>query len=170
MGIFEIFGLIFLALISISFVLLVIGIIRKVGYLKNTDNKIKVRNKNTALYYVWIFLSLFNIFNVFMQMTTASEQGDLSRERGYCYFAAVWIMFLIYFVFMLCFGRYSYISENYIITLDLFNSKKSKENCRYKISVYSVEIYYKNRQWKCEIIDSKEELTEMLENNYKIYE
>ena len=68
--------------------------------------------------------------------------------------------------------RSAYITENKIIMLDVINARKSKENCRYKISGYSVEIYYKKLKtpWKYEIIDNKDELTEMLENNYVQYE
>lgn len=172
MGIFEIFSIIFLILVAVMLLMLIMGLISKIVGIKKADKKIKVKTQNRAVMYIWLGLSAFNAFNMFMQMTTAAERGELSRERAYLFFGITWIMFFIYSLLMIIFGRYAYITENKIIMLDVINARKSKENCRYKISGYSVEIYYKKLKtpWKYEIIDNKDELTEMLENNYVQYE
>lgn len=168
MGFFEIFSIIFLVIVFSLLIMIIMGVISKSVNLKKAEKNIKVKSKNMAVAFTWLGLSAFNTFNMFMQMTTAAERGEFSRERAYLFFTITWILFFIYSLIMIVFGKYAYITENKIIMLDVIRSGKCKQNCRYKINGESVEIYWKKLKtpWKYEIIENKDELTKMLENNY----
>ena len=171
MGFFEIFSIVFLILSAVILFMIIMGLISKTVCIKKADKKIKVKAQNRAVMYMWLGLSSFQIFDMFVQMAKAAERGELSRERDCMFFAVAWIMFFIYCLLMIIFGRYAYVTEEHIIIADVIRAWKSKDNCRYKINGETVEIYYKklNTPWKFDIIESKDELIEMLGNNYFKY-
>lgn len=172
MGFMEIFGLIAM-FIGIDFLIWIFASgICKINHQKHTDNKIKIKKQSMGLYYAWLILSPFNTFNMFMQMSTASERGDLSREKAYFYMGIYWLMLTVGWLIMVIFGRYGYVSENYIIIYDIYKTKLNHDDCRYKIIDDTLEIYYKKREvpFKYRIVEKREELIKMLDDNYKPYE
>lgn len=172
MGFMEIFGFIAMLFGIVLFIRFIIIVIFKINYLKNTDNRIRVKRQSMGLYYGWLVISPINVVNMFMQMSTTSEIGNLSREKAYLHIGIFWIMMTAHWLVYVIFARYAYISENYLITHDVDRIKLNHDNCKYRISGDILEIYYKKNKvpYRYLITEKREELLKILNENYKPYE
>ena len=85
MGFMEIFGLTAMIFGIIFITGLSVNAVRKINKQKHTENKIRVRKQSMGLYYGWLVIATFNTLSMFMQMSTASEIGNSSREKAYLY-------------------------------------------------------------------------------------
>lgn len=172
MGFMEIFGLTAMIFGIVFITGLFINAVRKINKQKHTENKIRVRKQSMGLYYAWLVIAPFNTLSMFMQMSTASEIGNSSREKAYLYMGIFWALFTVGWLMMTIFGKYGYVSEDYIMIYDVNKINLSCNDCRYKIDDDVLEIYYKKNKtpYRCFITENREELLKILNENYQPYE
>lgn len=172
MGFMEIFGLIAMLFGIMLFIRFIIIVIFKINYLKNTDNSIRVKRQSMGLYYAWLVIAPFNTLSMFMQMSTASEIGNSSREKAYLYMGISWVLLTVGWFMMSVLGKYGYVSEDCIMIYDVNKINLSCNDCRYKIDDDVLEIYYKKNKtpYRYFITENREELLKILNENYKPYE
>lgn len=96
MGFYEIFSIIMLVLTVGFLIWITARIIKKSQYVRNTGNKIRLKNTAYNANYTWIILAPMNLLNIFAQIEKSSVQGNPARERCYIYLAICYIILLIF--------------------------------------------------------------------------
>ena len=146
MGVFEIISIIMLVLTVGFSIWTITKIIKKSRYVKNIENKIRLKNKTFNASYIWIILLPLNLLNIHLQIEKFSAQGNLSRERCYIYLGICYIILLILFFIVYVSGRYSYISENCFISSDFNKISLDNSALTYRTDNDILEIYYKENK------------------------
>lgn len=171
MGFMEIFGLTAM-IFGIAFIIwqFICGIC-KMKMKKQIENKIRVKNKRMGIYYAWLVIALFNTLNMFMKIASHIAKGNETDATDYFFFGILWILITIGYLMIVIFGKYGYISEDCIIIYDVSKISLNRDDFQYKISDDILEIYYKNNKtlYKYRIIENREELLNILNENYKPY-
>lgn len=128
--------------------------------LKNND-KIKLKDLGITYLLIWSVISLCNIPVILHQ---------ISDSAAYILF---WVILNIYIIMIVFSNKYCYITDDEIIRNDILTGHTlKKEKIRYKIDGDSLLLYYGSRinPMKFRIIEQKDELTEMLGENYRQYD
>ena len=171
MGFMEIFGLMAMIFGIIFITGLSVNAVRKINKQKYTENKIRVRKQSMGLYYGWLVIATFNTLSMFMQMSTASEIGNSSREKAYLYIGIFWVLLTVGWIMITIFGKYSYVLEDCIMIYDVNTINLSHNDCYYTIDDDILKIYYKKNKspYRYIIIEKREELLKILNENYESY-
>lgn len=138
---------------------------------KSSEYKIRLLAKNQRQCILWIAISVLWIMLSYSNYRSALANGDYSRASAHIIVLILWVICLLNYLLRLLFFKYVYITEKGMIIQGAIGSVYKKENCRYKIDNNVLEIYYKNQKKSLSfgILKNKNELIEMLENNYEKY-
>lgn len=172
MTVFEKITFLMFILMSIICIAQVVEIICWHKKIKKIDNKIKIRHSKFGSY-IWVLVAVLNItVESYMMIDSIPTYNYNPRTNGYLYIILMWLAFLIYTFLPIAFVRYHYITPDGLIAPDAKDDMYSKENVKYRINGDKLELYYKKLSSAIEykIVDKKDELTEMLSANYKLYE
>lgn len=170
MTLFEKITLFMCVLMSIMCIAQAVEIIIWHKKIKKIDNKIEIKHRKTGSY-IWILVALANIaVESFMLMDSIPEYNYNSKTNGYLYMILMWLAFLIFTFLPTAFVRRHYITPDGLLVLGA-NMYSNKE-VRYTIKGDTLELYYKKLSGaiKYRIVKNKDELTDMLSKNYKLYE
>lgn len=174
MGFYEISSIIMLVLTVGFLVWITARIIKKSQYVRNTGNKIRLKNIAYNTNYTWVFsiiLAPINLLNIFAQIEKSSMQGNPARERCYISLAICYIILFIFCAVVFVSGRYSYISENCFISIDFNKVSLDNNELTYRTDGDILEIHCKENKkpFKYRIVENKYELAEILDRNYQQY-
>ncbi len=140
--------------------------------IKKYDNKIKIRHNKTGSY-IWIFVALANIaVESYVFIYSVPTYNYNTKTNGYLYIILMWTAFLIYTFLPIIFIRCHYITSDGLIAPDAKGDMYAKEDVKYRINGDKLELYYKKLSSAIVygIVEKKDELTEVLSKNYKLYE
>lgn len=119
---------------------------------------------------VWIVLSAVNAFTNFSQYRTALGKNDDADTKLYLLAFSSWIVCGTGHILMIVLNRYVYITPDGVFYKSMIKIRP-KENYSYRIDGDILELYYKQNDTpaKYVISGSKDELTGILDKNYKPY-
>lgn len=172
MTLFEKITLFMFILMSIMCIAQIAEIIMWHKKIKKYNNKIRIKHRKTGSY-IWIFVALANIaVESYVFIDSVPTYNYNTRTNGYLYIILMWTAFLIYTFLPIVFVRCHYITPNGLIAPDAKGDMYVKEDVKYSINGDKLELYYKKLSSAIEyrIVEKKDELTEMLSENYKLYE
>lgn len=140
--------------------------------IKKYDNKIRIRHSKFGSY-IWILVALVNIVaESIVFVNSVPTYNYNTRTTGYIYIIFMWTAFLIYTFIPVLFARSHYVTPDGLLVQGAKGDFYSKDDVKYKINGDTLELYYKKLSGAVEykIVENKDELTEMLSTNYKLYE
>ena len=142
----------------------------------NTYNKVKLGGNKEKHDLLWCVLSFGWICLSVSNYRIALSDKDNSRAEVQFLLIIVWSASFILFLFHLLFVRNVYLSANGLIICGALKGVYKNSDCPYKLSKDDnrndvLEIYYKKREipFKFKIIEEKEKLISLLEENFEEY-
>ncbi len=140
--------------------------------IKKYNNKIKIQHKKTGSYF-WIFVALVNIgVESYIFIDSVPTFNYTARTNGYLYIILMWTAFLVYTFLPVIFIRCHYITPDGLIAPDAKGDMYPKNDVEYRIDGNKLELHYKKFSSAVvyKIVEKKEELADILSQNYKLYE
>ncbi|MCM1132516.1 MAG: hypothetical protein NC340_03495 [Ruminococcus flavefaciens] len=137
--------------------------------IRKFSNRIKIRHKKTDSY-IWMLVALANIaVESYMLIHSVPTYNYTISTDGYLYMILMWTAFLIYILLPTLFVRCHYITPEGLLVQGAKNDMYGKDEVKYALKGDTLELYYKklSSAVKYGIAEKKDELTDMLSNNYK---
>lgn len=136
---------------------------------KKISRKIAVK-KSIKLSIVWIILSVSNSFLQFEQYKTAFGKNDDTNAKLHFFAFISWAICGIAYIMNIFFDKYIYITPDGLFYKNVIKIQP-KEKYSYRVDGNILELYYKQsyKPAKYSIIENKDELIKLLEENYTPY-
>lgn len=168
MGFFDYF---YITVFVILILLVIYDVILKIvnsQRIKEISRKVAVK-KSIKVDIIWIVLSALNAFLDFDQYRMALGTDDTSARLRFLAFIS-WTICGIAHIAVIFFDRYIYITPDGLFYKNMIKIQP-KEKYRYRIDGDTLELYYKQNYTpaKYKIIKEKDELIEILDENYARY-
>lgn len=168
MGFFDYFYItVFIILILLIIYDVILAVVNS-QRIKKISRKAAVK-KSIKFDITWIVLSALNAFLNFAQYRMALRTDDTSARLRFLAFIS-WTICGIAHIAVIFFDRYIYITPNGLFYKNMIKIQ-SKEKYKYRIYGDILELYYKQSDTpaKYKIIKKKDELIEILDENYARY-
>lgn len=173
MTLFETITLIMFSIMAILCIAQVAEIILWHKKIRKFDEKIKIRHKKTDSY-IWIAVAVVNIAFASYKLidSTPTYNYNTQNTNGYMYMILMWLAFIVYIALPVIFVRCHYVTPDGLLVQGAKGDIYKKDEVKYTIKDNTLELYYKKLSGAIiyEIVEQKDELTEMLSINYKMYE
>lgn len=164
-------SLVLFAAVAVLFILKIVMLIRFKKLSAQAESKVRIKSTAVMTNVIWILifalqmpLQLLNFFN-------AVKNSDESRQISYLMLLCVWILIIIIDTMNLFLLKSCYLTPDGLIN-PVASTRWKSEDCQYEIDGETLEIYTKGTKTPCKykIIENRDELVTMLEENYKLHE
>ncbi len=168
-SLFLIVLLVLLAFIAVLIVLKIVNLIKFRKILAQAESKVRIKSTAVMTNVIWILVCALQMPLLLLNFLNAVKTSDESRQISFLMLLITWILIIIGDIMNLFLLKSCYLTPDGLID-PVAGSRWRSEDCQYEIDGEILTVYTKKNMkipWKYKIIENRDELVTMLEENYK---